>query len=85
MVAWHVTRLRVQSGLRLEVEFADGLRGVVNMSGANFSGIFGSLADEAYLRLASIRNGVVVWPNGVDFAPDVTHAEVSGNRTEASR
>jgi hypothetical protein len=40
MVAWHVVSLRVLPGHRLDVEFADGLRGVVDMSKDSFSGVF---------------------------------------------
>ena len=52
MAARHATKLRVLSGHRLDVEFADGLRGVVDMSGDSFSGVFEQLADEAYFQLA---------------------------------
>ncbi len=46
------------------------------MSGGDFSGVFQPLADEAYFALASICEGVVVWPNGVDTAPDTMYSEV---------
>ena len=46
------------------------------MSGDDFSGVFAPLADEAYFALASIREGVVVWPNSVDIAPDAMYSEV---------
>ena len=69
----------------LDVEFDDGLRGVVDMSGDNFSGVLKPLADAAYFRLASIRDGVVVLPNGVDIAPDAMYVEESGNGAAASR
>ncbi|MGF6534309.1 hypothetical protein P3T20_005113 [Paraburkholderia sp. GAS206C] len=85
MINWHVTRLRVLRGHRLDVEFADGLRGIVDMSNDRFSGVFAPLADEAYFALATVCDGVVVWPNGVDVAPDAMYNEVSGNRMEAFR
>jgi hypothetical protein len=78
MIAWYVTSLRVLPGHRLDVEFADGQRGVVDMSRDEFKGVFAPLADEAYFARAGIREGVVVWPNGVDVAPDAMYAEVSG-------
>lgn len=78
MIAWRVVKLRVLPGHRLEVEFADGLRGVVDMSRDDFSGLFQPLADEAYFQLASIKEGVVAWPNGVDVASDAMYAEISG-------
>lgn len=85
MVAWHVVSLRVLPGHRLDVEFADGLRGVVDMSKDSFSGVFAPLADQAYFALAIVCDGVVVWPNGVDIAPDAMYSEVSGNPMGASR
>jgi Protein of unknown function (DUF2442) len=85
MIAWHVASLRVLPGHRLDVEFADGLRGIVDMSKDRFSGVFIPLADESYFALATLSGGVVVWPNGVDIAPDAMYNEVSGNCTEASR
>jgi hypothetical protein len=80
MIAWSVTALKVLPGHRLEVEFADGLEGVVDMSKDDFSGVFGPLANESYFALATIRDGVVVWPNGVDIAPDAMYDEVNGSR-----
>lgn len=78
MIAWNVTTLKVLPGHKLEVSFADGLRGVVDMSKDDFSGVFAPLADESYFAQATIRDGVVVWPNGVDIAPDAMYDEVSG-------
>jgi hypothetical protein len=80
MIAWYVTSLRVLSGHRLEVEFADGQRGVVDMSKDDFGGVFEPLRDEQFFAQATIRDGVVVWPNGVDIAPDAMYEEVSGKR-----
>ncbi|TAM54075.1 MAG: DUF2442 domain-containing protein [Paraburkholderia sp.] len=80
MIAWSVTTLKVLPGHRLEVSFADGVRGVVDMSRDNFSGVFAPLADEAYFAQATIRDGVVVWPNGVDIAPDAMYDEVLGHK-----
>jgi hypothetical protein len=80
MIAWHVASLRVLPGYRLDVEFADGQRGVVDMSKDDFSGVFEPLRDEQFFAQASIRDGVVVWPNGVDIAPDAMYEEVSGKR-----
>lgn len=81
MIAWSVTTLRVLPGYRLAVSFADGLKGIVDMSQDNFSGVFAPLADESYFALATIRDGVVVWPNGVDIAPDAMYDEVNGHKS----
>lgn len=81
MIAWSVTSLKVLPSHRLEVGFADGLHGVVDMSKDDFSGVFAPLADESYFALATIRDGVVVWPNGVDIAPDAMYDEVSNRKS----
>lgn len=81
MIAWSVTTLKVLPGHRLEVSFADGLKGVVDMSKDNFSGVFAPLADESFFAQATIRDGVVVWPNGVDIAPDAMYDEVNERKS----
>jgi len=81
MIAWNVTSLKVLPGHRLEVSFADGLHGVVEMSQDDFRGVFAPLADEHYFALADIRDGVVVWPNGVDIAPDAMYDEVRNRKS----
>jgi len=43
-----------------------------------------TLADEAYFALAILQDGVVVWPNGVDIAPDAMYAEVTGKLVGAA-
>lgn len=78
MVIWHVTRLAVLPNHRLDVEFADGTRGIVDMSRDEFRGVFAPLADETYFAKAFIADGAVVWPNGVDMAPDAMYVEVTG-------
>jgi len=46
MIPWQVTQLKVLSGHRLEVGFADGLSGVVDLSKERFEGILAPLADD---------------------------------------
>lgn len=81
MIAWNVTTLKVLPGHRLEVSFADGLKGIVDMSKDDFRGVFAPLADESFFAQAAIRDGVVVWPNGVDIAPDAMYDEVNEHKS----
>ena len=76
MVAWKVTNLRVLPGHRLEVAFADGHSGVVDLSKDRFDGILAPLADEAFFAQALIHDGVVTWPNGAEIAPDAMYDDV---------
>jgi hypothetical protein len=48
----------------------------------SFTGVFEQLADPDYFSLASLENGVVVWPCGVDIAPDALHEKVNATLSE---
>lgn len=77
MIPWKVVKLEVLSGYRIDVEFADGSHGIVDMSNEPFEGIFAPLANEDFFALARIENGVIVWPNGADIAPDAIYDEIN--------
>ena len=68
-------------GYRLELTFADGLRGEVDLSGRILGrgGVFHALADPAIFRQVRVdpELGTIVWPNEADFCPDLLHAWVS--------
>ena len=76
MIAWKVTKLKALPGYRLEVTFADGSSGVVDMSKDRFDGVLAPLSDEAYFARARLHEGVVTWPNGAEIAPDAMYDEV---------
>ncbi len=76
MIPWKVTRLTVLPGYRLDVEFADGTAGILDLSGESFDGVFAPLADPAFFSQARIQDGVVIWPNGADIAPDAMYDEI---------
>jgi len=76
-----VTDVRVLDGYRLELAFADGLRGPVDLSGRILGrgGLFQALEDPAFFRQVQLHPelGTIIWPNDVDFCPDLLHAWVS--------
>ena len=76
MIPWKVTGLAVLPGYRLDVTFADGTAGIVDLSGESFDGVFAPLADPAFFAQARIQDGVVIWPNGADIAPDAMYDEI---------
>ena len=76
MIPWKVTKLKVQPGYRLEVTFADGRSGVVDLSKDRFDGVLAPLVDEAFFAQARINDGVVTWPNGAEIAPDAMYDDV---------
>ena len=76
---WRVTSVEALPGLRLRVAFADGLSGVVDLSGMVRSpraGVFAALADPAVFAQARLEYGAVTWPGDLDLAPDAMHAAI---------
>lgn len=76
MVPWKITQLKVLPGHRLDVTFADGRSGVVDLSKDRFDGMLAPLADESFFAQARIADGVVTWPNGAEIAPDAMYDEI---------
>ena len=70
-----VTAVRPVGGFRLELTFSDGRRGVVDLSGRILGrgGDFQALADPAFFHLVRVdpELGTIVWPNDVDFCPEL--------------
>lgn len=78
MIPWHVTAAKPLPGYRLDVTFADGLSGVVDLSDVPHTGVFAPWADPDYFAQARVDEemGTVVWPNGADVAPDAMYDDV---------
>lgn len=65
-----VTDVTALPGHRIFVTFEDGRRGVYDMGPLLASGVFRRLGDDALFRRASVDYGTVVWPGGLDVAPE---------------
>ena len=76
MTPWKITQLNVLPDYRLEVVFRDGTSGIVDLSGESFDGVFEPLADPTFFEKATLNNGVVIWPGGLDIAPDAMYREI---------
>jgi hypothetical protein len=76
----HVTGVLYLGGYRLRLEFEDGSRGEVDLSGEAWNGIFAPLADQGYFAKVQLDEelGTIVWPNGADFAPETLHRLATG-------
>lgn len=86
MIPWEVKTARPLPGYRLEVVFADGLSGVVDLSDVPHVGVFAPWADSAYFEQVTVdaETGTACWPNGADVAPDAMHAEVKRQQASAA-
>ena len=72
-----ITKAQAIGDFRLELDFTDGSRGVVDLAPmiAGRGGVFEPLQDRAFFSRVGVDAdaGTVVWPNGVDLDPDVLY------------
>ncbi|MDH4152479.1 MAG: DUF2442 domain-containing protein [Nitrospira sp.] len=75
---WRVVSVRVESVHRLQVTFADGTTGAVDLgnflNGPHIQGtVFEPLRDPAVFAHVQVVMGAVQWTNGADLAPDAMY------------
>lgn len=78
-----MTGVEALPGFRLRVEFADGLKGMVELSGLVHSpkaGVFAALADPLLFAQVQLDYGTVTWPGELDLAPDAMHAAIQEHK-----
>ena len=77
-----VSDVQILGDYRLELFFTDGTHGELDFRAriVGRGGVFKPLQDVEFFRQVSVDReaGTVVWPNGVDFCPDVLYSEVTG-------
>lgn len=70
------------NGYAIELTFSDGVRGTVDLASRIIGrgGAFAPLEAPDFFRRVSVDDalGTIVWPNGVDFCPDMLHLWVTG-------
>jgi hypothetical protein len=78
-----VTQVEHTGDYRLHLVFSDGSEGEVNLRDrvVGRGGVFTALEDIGFFRHVRVDKGAgtLVWPNGVDFCPDVLYSEVTGS------
>lgn len=78
-----ITQVKALDNYRVDLSFADGTRGVVNLSDLAGRGIFKGWQDYAEFRKVEIgETGELVWPGGIDLCPDSLYLKVTGKRPE---
>jgi len=69
-----VTAVRPLPPYRLEIEFSDGVRGVLDYEDRLFGPMMEPLRDPArFAEVGLDEFGVICWPNGADLAPDAIY------------
>jgi hypothetical protein len=76
---WDVVEVRPIGQRMLKVKFMDGFEGTICLPPAYCTGVFRPLLDDKLLDQASVAHGVVVWPNGLELAPDAMYQEIRQN------
>lgn len=80
---WEIVKVKALSGYRLEVEFEDGVRGVVDMSDDLWGPMFEPLKDPARFSEVFLEDGAPTWPNGADIAPDAIYEDLTSGSSAA--
>ena len=65
---------------KLDVEFIDGTRGIVEMKYyimSEHAGVFASLRDIKLFNNVYLQYGVASWPGEIDLAPDAMYDEIT--------
>ena len=79
---WRVAQVKVLENYRLDVRFNDGISGIVDMRelvSSPDAGVFAVLKDPLCFEQATVELGAVVWPCGLDLAPDAMYREIQKN------
>jgi hypothetical protein len=81
-----VTGVEVIGDHRLRLTFEDGTVGDVAFEEREWRGVFEPLAEQSFFAQVRVDQelGTVVWPNGVDMAPEPLYAEAKRNRAAAT-
>ncbi|MCX7815585.1 MAG: DUF2442 domain-containing protein [Tepidimonas ignava] len=74
-----VVAVRVLQHGVLEVRFADGCAGCVEILPSHMTGVFAPLRDPAVFAQVGVVGGAVSWPEGVDLAPDAMYQAIVRN------
>jgi hypothetical protein len=78
-----ITKVNVLPGYRLELEFDDGVCGVVDLSEAVGKGVFALWRDPLVFEQVRIgSSGELVWGEQIDLCPDALYLKVTGKKPE---
>ena len=81
-----VKQVRHLGEYRLELSFTDGTTGELDFEErvVGRGGVFQALEDVSFFRQVQVdpEAGTLVWPNAVDFCPDVLYSRVTGTPIE---
>jgi hypothetical protein len=69
-------------GYRLRLRYADGVEGVIDLSGDVGRGVFAPLADPAFFQGVHLgQHGQIAWSEDIEICPDAAYLEITGRTT----
>ncbi|MDQ6666467.1 MAG: DUF2442 domain-containing protein [Acidobacteriota bacterium] len=75
---YRVVRVSAGRDYTLQVAFADGSSGYVDLSSRLFGPVFEPLRDlDLFSQVRIDEYGAVCWPNGADLAPDALYQKLA--------
>jgi hypothetical protein len=78
-----ISKVKVLPGYRLELEFDDGVSGIVDLSEAVGKGVFALWCDPlAFEQVRIGSSGELTWGEKVDLCPDALYLKITGKEPE---
>jgi hypothetical protein len=78
-----IVKVKALQGYRLELEFDDGVRGVVDLSDLTGKGVFTLWRDRSAFEQVRIgSSGELAWGDQIDLCPDALYLKVTGKKPE---
>jgi hypothetical protein len=78
-----ISKVKVLPGYRLDLEFEDGVSGIVDLSENVGKGVFALWRDPLFFEQVAIGSaGELVWGEKIDLCPDALYLKVTGKQPE---
>jgi hypothetical protein len=78
-----ISKVKVLPDYHLELEFDDGVVGIVDLSEAVGKGVFALWSDPLIFEQVRIgSSGELIWGEQVDLCPDALYLKVTGKKPE---
>lgn len=79
-----ISKVTALKDFHLYLEFADGVKGEIDLSRRLFGPMFEPLQDPEFFSQVGLDDfGAVCWPNGADLAPDALYRQLLDKPQEA--
>ena len=78
-----ITKVKPLVGYKLDLEFADGTKGVADVSGMVGMGVFSSWENfDDFCRVQIGSTGELIWSDQVDLCADSLYLKISGKNPD---